>query len=151
RSRLVELEVAKAPARELAHDHPRPVVRALGERDRPAGLEEGEEDARHRRGAGCEQERFPAFELAERLLGGGHGRAREARVRELPRRPVLVRPDRRPVDRGRHGATLSAAHARLGSAEVPELHDTTEAKLRWLEELRDESLEAASETHVTRQ
>jgi acetyl-CoA carboxylase carboxyltransferase component len=34
---------------------------------------------------------------------------------------------------------------------VAETHDTTEAKLRWLEELRAESLEAAGEKHVARQ
>ncbi len=32
-----------------------------------------------------------------------------------------------------------------------ETHDTTEAKLRWLEELREESLHPASERHVARQ
>ena len=34
---------------------------------------------------------------------------------------------------------------------MTEMHDTTEAKLRWLEELREESLHAGSEKHVARQ
>ena len=34
---------------------------------------------------------------------------------------------------------------------MAETHDTTEAKLRWLEELREESLHAGSEKHVARQ
>ena len=34
---------------------------------------------------------------------------------------------------------------------VREIHDTTEAKLRWLEELSGEALHSASETHVERQ
>ena len=34
---------------------------------------------------------------------------------------------------------------------MPETHDTTEAKLRWLEELREESLHAGSEKHIARQ
>ena len=34
---------------------------------------------------------------------------------------------------------------------MAETHDTTEDKLRWLEELREESLHAASEKHVARQ
>ena len=47
------------------------------------------------------------------------------------------------------GAPIS--HPALGSAAVGEIHDTTEAKLRWLEELSEESLHPASETHVERQ
>ncbi len=39
----------------------------------------------------------------------------------------------------------------LGSAAVSETHDTTEAKLRWLEELGEQSLHPASEKHVERQ
>src|SRR5262249_43071043 len=84
-------------------------------------------------------------------LGGGDGRAREAGVGELARGPVHVRPRRRPVDRGRHGATLSGAHAALGSGGVAEIHDTTEAKLRWLEELRAASLRGATGRQVARQ
>jgi propionyl-CoA carboxylase beta chain len=34
---------------------------------------------------------------------------------------------------------------------VAETHDTTDAKLRWLEELSEEAAHAASETHVARQ
>src|SRR6186997_3611333 len=34
---------------------------------------------------------------------------------------------------------------------MAEIHDTTEAKLRWLEELSDEALHPASERHVERQ
>ena len=41
--------------------------------------------------------------------------------------------------------------AALGSAIVAETHDTTEAKLRWLEELSAEALHPASEKHVARQ
>jgi acetyl-CoA carboxylase carboxyltransferase component len=41
--------------------------------------------------------------------------------------------------------------ASLGSAAMAGTHDTTEAKLRWLEELREESRTAASEKQVARQ
>jgi propionyl-CoA carboxylase beta chain len=34
---------------------------------------------------------------------------------------------------------------------VAEAHDTTEAKLRWLEELREQALHPASDRHVARQ
>jgi hypothetical protein len=47
--------------------------------------------------------------------------------------------------------TACVGGAALGSAAVAETHDTTEAKLRWLEELREESLHAAGEKHVARQ
>jgi propionyl-CoA carboxylase beta chain len=39
----------------------------------------------------------------------------------------------------------------LGSGRVAEIHDTTEAKLRWLEELGEQSLHPASESAVERQ
>ena len=43
---------------------------------------------------------------------------------------------------------LSPGRATLGSSPMTETHDTTEAKLRWLEELSEESLHAGSEQHV---
>ena len=46
---------------------------------------------------------------------------------------------------------MGAFDPQLGSAAVAETHDTTEAKLRWLEELREESLQAAREKSVARQ
>src|SRR5512145_97836 len=39
----------------------------------------------------------------------------------------------------------------VGSGVVAETHDTTEAKLRWLEELSEQALHPASERHVHRQ
>ena len=41
--------------------------------------------------------------------------------------------------------------APLGSVGVAGTHDTTEAKLRWLQELEDEARHSASEKHVARQ
>src|SRR5215510_9325988 len=41
--------------------------------------------------------------------------------------------------------------APLGSSAMAEIHDTTQAKLRWLEELGAEARDHASERHVERQ
>ena len=70
-----------------------------------AGREEREHDRRRRPHPRGEEERLAALELAERALGRDAGRVGVAGVVEVARLAVLVRPDRRAVERRLHGAT----------------------------------------------
>src|SRR5262249_52782432 len=75
---------------------------------------------------------------------------RTARRRTLP----ATRPRTATSSTGRRGSSRrDGINARcvVSLLAVPETHDTTEAKLRWLEELREQSLEAAGEKAVARQ
>ena len=111
-ARLVELDDAEAPGRERGERDAGAVVAALGERDRVARREEGQDERRRRAGAGREEERRTAVQLPQRRLGGRDRRAAEALVVEVPRLPVLVvGPERRPVQRFRHGADPTRAPA----------------------------------------
>ena len=102
--RLVELDLADAPAGELVEHHAGAVVAAFGERDGLSRRQQGEHHRRARRRAGGEQERVATVQQAELSFGLGERRAREARVGERPRLAVLVRPRGRAVDRrGTHG------------------------------------------------
>ena len=90
---LVELDDVHAPRREVAEQRAVPVVRALGERDRPAGPQHRQHDAGHGRHPGGEEQRVPALECSERLLAGDAGRVVGPRVREArrARRPRTAR------------------------------------------------------------
>ena len=100
--------VAHTPAPELVEHDAGAVVRAFGARDRLTGGEQGEDDRGRRRHARREEERLPAVELAEPPFGLDHCRARVARVGELARLAVLVRPRRRAVERLAHVPTVTA-------------------------------------------
>jgi hypothetical protein len=77
----------------------RPVVGALGQRDRLVRLEQREHDRGRGSGPGGEEQRLAALELAERALGRDAVRVRVALVVVLARLAVAVRPDRRAVER----------------------------------------------------
>jgi hypothetical protein len=96
---LVELDVAHAPALERVEEHAGAVVAALGERDRLAGLQQGEHQRRRRAGAGGEEQRLAALELRELGLGRKPVRVRIALVVQLARLTLPVGPDRRAVER----------------------------------------------------
>ena len=111
RARLIELHDVKGPRREVVEEHPVAVVRPLGDGDRPAGAEQGEDDRRHRAHPRGVEQRVAAVERAERLLAGDAGRMVGSCVREASRLSVLVRPRRRPVERVAHAPTLSPSVA----------------------------------------
>src|SRR5918992_2413260 len=94
RPRLVELDDADSPALEHAQQDRRPVVGLIWDGDGPAGLEEREDEGRDRAGAGREEERGAALELAEGTFGLDPDRMGVALVVELARLAVLERPDR---------------------------------------------------------
>ena len=96
---LVELDEAQAPPLELAEEDACPVVGIARERDRVAGLEQGEDERRRGRRAGREQERGAAVERLERALGLRARRVAVALVVVRARLAVYVRPDRRAVER----------------------------------------------------
>ena len=75
---LVELDDAEPPRRERGEGDAGAVVPAAGERDRVARLEQRQGERRRRTGAGREEERGAAVQLAQRGLGG--------RDRGLPKR-----------------------------------------------------------------
>src|SRR6478736_1912940 len=104
---LVELDVTQAPTFELCEQHARPEVRALGERDRVARGEEGEDECSRSAAARWEQQSVPAVELAELTFRLGTGGVAVALVDELAWLPVLVRPDRGAVDA--HGVPSRSA------------------------------------------
>jgi hypothetical protein len=93
-ARLVELDAPKAPALERREQDTRAVVAAAGERDRLARLQQREHEGCRRAGAGREDQRLAAFELAELSLDGERVGMRIALVVELAGLPVAVRPDR---------------------------------------------------------
>jgi hypothetical protein len=72
----------------------------LRDPDGLTGLEQAERRSRRRRHARCEEERVPALELAERLLGRDAGRVRVPHVGEFPLGALRVRPDGRAIDGG---------------------------------------------------
>jgi site-specific DNA recombinase len=110
RSRLVVLDMPEPPSLQLAQQRARPVVRAFGDRHRPAGLEQREHDGSRRRRSRREEEGGPAVEGPERSFRFCHGRAREACVRELAGLTVLVGPGRRAVERrARHAGRIRRA------------------------------------------
>ena len=137
---LVELDLAEAPARELVEHDAGAVVGAFGERDRLPGREQREHDRRARRRARGEEERLAAVERAELSLGLGERRAREARVVNAPGSPSSYgQVVERSIGVGTHGGeAITGPRVRLRA--MAEIHDTTEAKLRWLQELREEAL-----------
>ena len=105
---LVELDDVQPPALERREEAAGAEVRAVGERDRRAGLEQRERERGRRARPGREEQRVPAVELAERLLGRDAGRVRVALVVEVARLAALVvRPDRRAVEA--HAPTLFVA------------------------------------------
>ncbi len=97
---LVELDDAEAPRRERGERDAGAEVSAARQRDRVAGLQQGEDESGRRSGARRKEERGASVELAERGLGGCDSRTAEALVVELASLALLVvRPDRRPVER----------------------------------------------------
>ena len=147
RAGLVELDVLEAPALELAEERRRPVVAALGDRDRVARLQQREDERGRRAGARGEEERLAALELTERALRGDSGRVRVALVVELAGLAVLVRPQRRAVDRGKSHVAATV----LVCSAVAAGDESTKGKLEQLEKLRDEARHAGSEQAVERQ
>ena len=99
----------QAPTFELVEQHAGPEVRALGERDRVARGEEGEDERSRSAAARCEQQSVPAVELAELPLRLDAGGVAVALVDELAGLPVLVRPEGGAVD---HELTLAVAFCR---------------------------------------
>ena len=149
RSGLVELDVAEPPALQRLEGHARAEVAARRERDRVARLQRREHERRRRARAGREQQRRAAVELAQPRLRLRHRRAAVAGVEELPRLAALVvGPDRRPVER-LHERNVSG-RVTLRRMATTDDQETTEAKLRRLEELRLEALHAGSEKAVQR-
>src|SRR5262245_53886584 len=146
RARLVELDVLQPPALEHAEHRRRPVVTTFGDCDRVARGEQRENDRGRRAGAGREEQRLAAVELAERELRRDTGRVRVALVVELARLTVLVRPPSRPTDgRKSHASTVLVCDAMAATDE------STQGKLEQLQKLRDEALHAGSEHAVERQ
>ena len=136
------------PQRSKTPEHRRrPEVAALGDRDRVARAEQSEHDGGRRAGAGREEERLAAVELTERLLRRDAGRMRVALVVELARLAVLVRPQRRAVDRRKSHRPDCTRLLRRGR----DRDESTQGKLEQLEKLRDEALHAGSEQAVERQ
>ena len=109
RSRLVELDMAYAPARELVEEDAGAVVRALRERDRVTRLQQREHETRRGPGARRIEQCVAAVELPERTLGFRNRRRRVARVVELARLTALVGPDRRAVER--HTPTVPTTYS----------------------------------------
>ena len=133
RTGLVELDVLQAPALEDPEHRRRPEVAALGNGDRVARAEQPEHDRGRRPGAGREEERLAAVELAERLLRRDSGRMRVALVVELARLAVLVRPERRAVDRRkshRPDCTRLLRRGRDGRIDAREARPAPEAARR---------------------
>ena len=94
RARLVELDEAQAPALEQVEELAGSVIGALGERDRPPGLELGKDECGDRGRPRGEEQRLAAVELAEDTLGLGPRRVGETLVVEVAGPAVSVRPDR---------------------------------------------------------
>ena len=105
---LVELDEAHSPPLERGEERRRPVVGALGQRDRLPGLEQPEHERRRRPCTGREEERLAALELRQRSLCGQAVGMSVALVVELSRLAFPVRPDRRAIKRF-HGSTLVPA------------------------------------------
>ena len=108
--RLVELDVAEAPALELAERLAGAVVGAGGERDRRARPEKREDERRGRGRARGKEQRVAAVELAEQPLGLLSYRMGVALVVRGPRLAVGV--GRRTVERRRGSRALGTDEPR---------------------------------------
>ena len=156
---LIELDDLQSPRLELAQRHAGAEVGAFGERDRHARAAEGEDAGGRRRGSRCIEQCVAALHATEGALGRGARRVGVALVDELARLAVLVvRPDGRAVDRlhaeerKRVRQRCRPAGYRLARMAQTEKrgHETTEEKLQWLAELRDEARHAGSPKSVAK-
>ena len=117
---LVELHVLQAPALELAEESRCPVVAAFGDGDRGTGLEQSQDDRRRRSCTGGEEECLAAVELPEDAFGGDAGGVRVALVVELAQLAVLVRPERRTVERACLPSSLRSPRSAPAARGLPE-------------------------------
>lgn len=98
--RLIEGDDLDAPATQLAAKQPHgSPIAAVSNRDLRARAEQREDERGRRPGAGGEQERMPALELAEQSLGLKADGVRQPLVVDRTRRRVDVGVNRRALER----------------------------------------------------